>query len=48
MINVQLENKELKVKHSQGAIIDVTLIESAARSRKEMEGVAVDRKKEEA
>ncbi|MEB3702658.1 IS5 family transposase [Candidatus Bealeia paramacronuclearis] len=46
MINYQLEQKGLKVKESQGAIIDATLIESAARPRKEMEGMAVDREED--
>lgn len=46
-VNDQLENKGLKVKNSQGAIIDATLIESAARPCKEMKGMAVDRKEEE-
>ena len=46
MVNYQLEQKGLKVKESQGAIIDATLIESAARPRKEMEGIAVDREEE--
>jgi IS5 family transposase len=46
MVNYQLEQKGLKVKESQGAIIDATLIESAARPRKEMEGMAVDREEE--
>jgi IS5 family transposase len=46
MVNYQLEQKGLKVKESQGAIIDATLIESAARPRKEMQGIAVDREEE--
>lgn len=46
MVNHQHEQKGLKVKESQGAIIDATLIESAARPRKEMEGMAVDREEE--
>lgn len=46
MVNYQLEQKGLKVKESQGAIIDATLIESAARTRKEMQGMAVDREEE--
>ena len=46
MVNHQLEQKGLKVKESQGAIIDATLIESAARPCKEMEGMAVDREEE--
>lgn len=47
MVNHQLEQRGIKVKESQGAIIDATLIESAARPRKEMEGMAVDRKEED-
>lgn len=47
LINHQLEEKGLKVKHSQGAIVDATLISSAARPRKEMEGIAIDRQEEE-
>lgn len=46
MVNYQLEQKGLKVKESQGAIIDATLIESAARPRKEMQGMAVDREED--
>lgn len=46
MVNYQLEQRGLKVKESQGAIIDATLIESAARPRKEMQGIAVDREEE--
>src|SRR3990167_1992412 len=46
MVNYQLEQRGLKVKESQGAIIDATLIESAARPRKEMEGMAVDGEEE--
>ena len=43
LVNNQLEKKGLKVKQSQGAIIDATLIESAARPRKEMKGIVIDR-----
>ncbi len=46
LINTQLEQRGLKVKESQGAIIDATLIESAARPRKEMEGMAIDREED--
>lgn len=46
LINDQLEGKGLKVTHSQGAIVDATLISSAARSRKEREGIAIDRQEE--
>lgn len=42
MVNHQLEQRGLKVKESHGAIIDATLIESASRPRKEMEGMSVD------
>lgn len=47
MVNHQLEQRGLKVKESHGAIIDATLIESASRPRKEMEGMSVDRKEED-
>lgn len=46
-VNRQLEGRGLKVKQSQGAIIDATIIESAARPRKELEAIAVDREEEE-
>lgn len=47
IINDQLEAKELKVKGVCGAVLDATIIESAAKPRKEIELVAVDRKEEE-
>lgn len=46
-VNQQLEDRGLKVKQSQGAIIDATIIESAARPGKELEAIAVDREEEE-
>ena len=46
-INGQLEELGLKVKESQGAIIDATLIQSAARPRKEIEAMPLDRQEEE-
>lgn len=45
-LNHQLENRGLKVKQSQGAILDATIIESAARPRKQLDAVAVDREEE--
>lgn len=45
-VNRQLEEAGLKVKESQGAIIDATIIESAARPRRELEAIAVDREEE--
>jgi IS5 family transposase len=45
-VNIALEHKGLKVKASLGAIVDATLIASAARPRKELECVAVDREEE--
>ena len=49
MINGQLEFCGLKIQKSRGAVVDATVIESAARPRKVVEvGVAVDRQEEEA
>lgn len=45
-LNRQLESCGLKVKQSQGAILDATIIESAARPGKQLEAVAVDREEE--
>lgn len=45
-VNQQLEERGLKVKQSQGAIIDATIIESAARPSKELQAVAIDREEE--
>lgn len=45
-VNRQLEQAGLKVKESQGAILDATIIESAARPRRELEAIAVDREEE--
>ena len=36
-INNQLENKNLKIKKSQGAIVDATIIESASKPKKVIE-----------
>jgi transposase, IS5 family len=47
-VNHQLKEAGLKVKESQGAIIDATIIESAARPRREREAIAVDREEEQA
>ena len=46
-VNLQLEQAGLKVKESQGAIIDATIIESAARPSRELEAIAVDREEEQ-
>jgi len=46
-VNRQLEEAGLKVKESQGAIIDATIIESAARPRRELEAIVVDREEEQ-
>ena len=45
-VNHQLENRGLKVKETQGAIIDATIIESAARPCKELKAIAVDREED--
>lgn len=45
-INRQLEEKNLKVKQTEGAIVDATIIESAAAPRKTIEAIPVDRKEE--
>ncbi len=46
-INASLEDKGLKVAASQGAIVDATIIESAARPRKRLEAIVEDRLEEE-
>lgn len=46
-INKSLEDKGLKVAASHGAIVDATIIESAARPRKSLETVVEDRSEEE-
>ena len=46
-VNRQLEVRGFKVKESQGAIIDATLISSAARPRKELDAIPVDREESE-
>jgi transposase, IS5 family len=45
-VNDQLEDKGLKVKESQGAIIDATIIESAARPHRELTAIAVDHRED--
>jgi len=45
-INRQLEDKNLKVKPTAGAIVDATIIESAAAPRKTIEAIPVDREEE--
>lgn len=44
-INHQLENLGLKIKNSQGAVLDATIIESAARPKRQIE-IQEDRKEE--
>jgi len=46
-INRQLEEKGLKVKQANGAVIDATIIESAARPRCQIEEIVEDRKEPE-
>jgi IS5 family transposase len=45
-VNHQLESCGLKVKNCQGAIIDATIIESAARPRNQGDGIVVDREED--
>jgi IS5 family transposase len=45
-INHQLIASGLAVKPSAGAALDATIIQSAARPRKELEGIALDRQEE--
>ena len=45
-INRQLEERGLKVKPTEGAIVDATIIESAAVPRKTIETIPVDREEE--
>jgi transposase, IS5 family len=45
-LNNQLELHGLKIKASQGAILDATIIESAARPSKEIEGIVIDREED--
>lgn len=47
MINEQLSRQGFNINPSQGAIIDATIIRSAARPGKELEGIVVDRREEE-
>jgi IS5 family transposase len=47
-INRQLEQKNLKVKSTEGAIVDTTIIESAAAPRKTIDTILVDREEEDA
>lgn len=46
-INKQLEEKGLKVRKAKGAVIDATVIESAARPRRQIEEIPEDRKEPE-
>jgi IS5 family transposase len=45
-INQQLLASGLAVKPSAGAVLDATIIQSAARPRKELEGIALDRQED--
>jgi len=45
-INRQLEKKNLKVQPTAGAIVDATIIESAAAPRKTIDAIPVDREEE--
>jgi IS5 family transposase len=45
-INRQLEEKNLKVKPTAGAIVDATIIESAAAPRQTIEAIPIDREEE--
>jgi IS5 family transposase len=45
-INRQLEDRSLKVKPTEGAIVDATIIESAAAPRKTINTIPVDREEE--
>lgn len=47
IINKSLEDKGIKVAASQGAIVDATIIESAARPRKSLGAVVEDRREED-
>jgi IS5 family transposase len=42
-INKDLENRGLKVNPSKGAVVDATIISSAGRPQKQMDGVVIDR-----
>lgn len=46
-VNRQLEDRGLKVRESKGAILDATVIISASRPKRELEGIAIDRSEEE-
>lgn len=45
-VNRQLENHGLKIKSSHGAVVDATVITSAARPNKQIEVIAKDRQEE--
>ena len=47
VINSQLEANHLKIKESHGAVLDATIIESAARPRKVIENIDEDRNEQE-
>lgn len=46
-INKQLEEHGIKVEKAHGAVVDATIIQSAARPRKQLEEIPEDRKEEE-
>lgn len=46
-INAQLQEKGIMVKQAEGAVIDATIIQSAARPRKQIEEIPEDRHEEE-
>jgi transposase, IS5 family len=46
-VNAQLEQRGLKVEASKGAILDATLLTSAARPKKEIEAILADREENE-
>lgn len=46
-INQQLEHQGLKIEEAKGAVIDATVIESAARPKRCIEGMAIDREEDQ-
>lgn len=46
-VNRQLEKRGLKIKEAEGAVIDASVIESAARPRRCIQGISVDREEPE-
>jgi len=47
LVNEGLARQGMEIKAASGAIIDATIIESAARPRKEIDGIAIDRREDE-